>query len=49
MMYYQADDHVLDALVLFIGEECNEYGHGTTVCIGLDALWLEGTVINQAL
>ena len=49
MAHHQAHVHVLDALVLFIGEEHNEYSSGTAVCIQLDVLWLEGVVINQAL
>ena len=47
--HHQADVHVLDALVLFIGDEYNEKSSSTTVCIQLDALWLAGVVINQAL
>ena len=49
MVHHQADVHVLDALMLFIGEEHNEYSSSTTVHIWLDALWLEGVVIYQAL
>ena len=47
--HHQADVHMLNALVLFIEEEYHEYSSGTAVCILLEALWLEGVVINQAL
>ena len=48
VMHHQANVHMLDALVLFIGEEYNEYSYGTTVHIQLGTLWLEGAVINEA-
>ena len=47
--HHQADVHVLYALVLFIREKHNEYSSGTAVHVWLDALWLEGVVIYQAL
>ena len=49
MAHHQTDVHMLNALVLFIGEEYIEYSSGTTVHVQLDTLWLEGVVINQAL
>ena len=49
MVHHQADVHMPNALVLFIGEKHNEYSSGTAVHIWLDTLWLEGVVINQAL
>ena len=48
-VHHQAAVHVLNALVLFIREEYDEYSSGTAVHVQLDALWLEGVVINQAL
>ena len=49
MVHNQANVHMLCALVLFIREEYDEYSSCIAVCMQLDALWLEGVVINQAL
>ena len=48
-VHHQANVHMLDALVLFVREEYNEYSSGTAVCARHDALGLEAVVINQAL
>ena len=49
IVHHQADVHMCNALVLFIGEEHNEYGSRTAVHVWLDALWLEVAVSDQAL
>ena len=48
-VHHQANVLMLDALVLLIREEYNEYSSGTAVQVWLDALWLEAVVIDQAL
>ena len=48
-VHHQANVHMLDTMVLFIGEEYKEYSYGIPVWVCLDALGLEAVVINQAL